>query len=112
MTPQTTFVKNRNPFKPLMPPLNPDDLQITDDPLPAGRVVAVKKYAEIFGKIKLGQGIRVQTESVDRVANALRKYLETSTKKGQIKSTRTYIDPRTGKADTGFGRVWLLGAGK
>ena len=62
------------------------------------------KYTETFDSLKLGQCIRCSTDNVTRVSNALRKYLEHTKRKGQIKSTRRYPD------DEGFGRVWLLAA--
>ena len=82
--------------------LDPADIQITNDPLPAGRALPVHKYTATFDALKPGQSIRCSSDNVGRVTNALRKYLEHTARKGQIKSTRRYPD------DEGYGRVWLL----
>lgn len=84
--------------------LDPAEIQITNDPLPASRALPVHKYTATFDALKPGQCIRCSTDNVMRVSNALRKYLEHTKRPAQIKSTRRYPD------DEGFGRVWLLAA--
>lgn len=83
--------------------VNPDTLTICDDPLPAHRARPGCKYEAKFRPLKIGQAIKCQPTDVNRVANALRKYLEASPAL-LVRSIRDYGD--------GKGRVWLVKADK
>ena len=88
-------------------PVDPDTLTLCNDPLPSHRARPGCKYAAVFGTMKPGQAIKCGPDDVNRIANALRKHIEThaATLAGcLVRSIRDYGD--------GLGRVWLVGAPK
>ena len=90
----------------------PDDqaefaLTITNDPLPAWRSSPVLKYHTTFDKLSLGQGLRMPTAHVGKVAASLRKYIKVKGLKAHAKIALRYKGT-DGIQDAGFGRVWLL----
>lgn len=92
MKPCTTFAGGINPFlprstqskqeqemkKPSTPAkpvqraetqfFDPNDLEITDDVMPANRCAPEFKYKPIFDKMKVGQAMRCTTDAVGKVA--------------------------------------------
>jgi len=101
--PKTTFVRNINPFTGVnMKPVHhvdPSKLEITSDPLPAGRARA-NKYADLMAALKPGQCIKCESGQVNQVASALKKHITQNKLDCHIRSTRRY--------DDGKGRVWML----
>jgi hypothetical protein len=84
--------------------IDPNSLQITDDPMPAGRAAPVNKYFATFDLMKFGQAVRCATGDVGKVSGALRKYITVKNKKATIKTMSRY------DGDAGYGRVWMLAA--
>lgn len=78
-------------------------LEIDNTPFPASRLVA-SKYDETFAKMRPGQCVKVTTDSVGRVANSMRKWLEKNGKQDacRVRTARKMPD--------GFGRVWMMPA--
>lgn len=76
-------------------------LSITNDPFLAS-AVGGNKYSTVFERMQLGQCVRVRTDSVDKVSNALRKWVGYKGLSAHVKARPSYC------TDTGFGRVWLL----
>lgn len=104
MNPKTTFVGKTNPFTgaSLMKPVDhvdPSKLEITSDPLPAGRARA-NKYADLMAAIKPGQCIKCKPTNVGQVASAMKKHIDSNGLPCQVRSTKNYGD--------GMGRVWLM----
>lgn len=89
---------------------DPAGLQITDDALPASRCAAPHKYNVVFDRMLPGQCVRCKTADVGKVAGALRKYIELKRKAAMVRTVMHYINPKTGTADAGFGRVWMMAA--
>lgn len=83
--------------------VDPDTMTICDDPMPAHRASPGCKYDATFGALKPGQAIKCQPDDVNRIANALRKYVEADATL-VVRSIRDYGD--------GQGRVWLVKAAK
>lgn len=83
--------------------VNPSAISISNDPIPEHKCVT-GKYKPFFEKLKPGQCLRVPSESVGSVANALRKWmmLRNQAPKGRIQSVVSY------PGDKGHGRVWLM----
>jgi len=81
---------------------DPDELQITNDPIPVSRCVPVHKYHDKFSQMKIGQCIRCTSKEVGKVAGALRKFVEIKGSKCDIKTMMRYEN------DQGYGRVWLM----
>ena len=79
--------------------VDPSKLEITSDPLPAGRARA-NKYADLMAKLKPGQCIKCAPNHVGQVSNALRKHIIEKELPCQVRSTKNYGD--------GMGRVWLM----
>lgn len=82
--------------------INPEDLEICDDPLPEERRYGDGKYDAKFSALKYGQALKCAPDSVGRISNALRSWLKKHNKKGQVKSCLHYDNKPNG------GRVWLL----
>ena len=108
--------KQRAPRKPpKQPPLarpqqhmvDPAALQICNDPLPDDHwsVATPGKYDAKFALLKPGQALRCASGETQAVARALRKYLAVRKLKHlAVRTMRDYGD--------GYGRVWLMPAGK
>jgi len=120
-----TLIKDEDYSTPYKPPavvseqmkkkmiyIDPKDIQITDDELPASRCVPLNKYNNVFGKMRLGQSLRCTTENIGKVSNAMRKYVELNgmKKKAVVRTVTKYTDPKTKIEDVGYGRVWMLAA--
>lgn len=91
--------------------INPDDLQITDDALPASRCAPLHKYHQTFERMRVGQSVRCATGDVGKVAGAMRKYIEVkSIKATAVRTVMRYTDPKTKIEDVGYGRVWMVAA--
>jgi len=92
--------------------INPDDLQITDDALPASRCAPLHKYHQTFERMHVGQSVRCTTDDVGKVAGAMRKYIEIKgmDKTAMVRTVTRYTDPKTKIADAGYGRVWMMAA--
>ena len=87
-------------------------LQITNDAMPASRCAPMHKYHAVFERMHFGQCVRCATEDVGKVSGAMRKYLEIKRKTALVRTVMRYTDPKTGVEDGGFGRVWMMAAGK
>ena len=83
---------------------DPTKFEISNDKLPAGRTVGGHKYDAIFEQLKPGQCIRVPTDDVNCVSNALRKYVEAKAMRCIVRSVKYYPGDKSDKR----GRVWLL----
>ncbi len=79
---------------------NPAALEITNDPLPAGRASSGNKYAGLLAKLKPGQCIKCSTAETGRISNAMRKHLRLAGETFAVRSIKDYGD--------GMGRVWWL----
>ena len=84
-------------------PFDADKLKIVNDPLPPGRVRHGKKYDLLFSKLKPGSAVRVQSEDVQRISNALRDHIASKGLNAHVRSVLHYPgDPQD------FGRVWMM----
>jgi len=81
-------------------PLNPDDIEITDEPVQKSRPVTGGKYQTLFQKLKPGQCLKVPPPHVGSIQNALRKYLKQNQIELPVRTVKNYGD--------GLGRVWLI----
>jgi hypothetical protein len=92
--------------------IDPNDLQITDDALPASRCAPLHKYHATFERMNVGQSLRCTTGNVGKVAGAMRKYIEIKglTKTAMVRTVMRYTDPKTKIEDVGHGRVWMTAA--
>lgn len=79
---------------------DPDSLQITDDPLPAGRASPGFKYQAVLSKLQRGQCIKCQPAEIGRVCSAMRKHLTIKGENFAVRTIKNYGD--------GMGRVWWL----
>lgn len=88
--------------------IDPDTLQICDDPLPGCRAKKGRKYADLFKGLQHGKAVKCKPQQVGQISGALRKWIEDGHTTGLVRSMRDYGD--------GMGRVWLIadeaGAGK
>lgn len=83
--------------------VNPEDLEISDDPVPTKRQLP-SQHDDIFAKMKPGQCIKVEAEYTGTVGNALRNWIRRNKKKGlTVKSVRLYPGCKEK-----LGRVWLI----
>lgn len=69
------------------------------DPV-VSRASTAGKYDDLFRRMQPGQSLELPADWTDKVAQALRKYLEVNKKTGRVKSSRKYSD--------GKGRVWWM----
>lgn len=81
--------------------IDPNELQISSDPLPTRRVTAGGKYTALFSKLKPGQCIKCPTGTAGRLGQALRKWIESNKSGFGVSVTERY-------ETDGLGRVWLL----
>lgn len=87
--------------------IDPDLLVVEHDTkMPVYRSRSTDKYAVVFGKLKPGSCVRCQPSEKDRVANALRKAIDTG-KLAALSGCR--VVSRTGLPD-GHARVWAMPA--
>jgi hypothetical protein len=110
MTTKTTLAKNAAwPGKPAGQAhanVDPGKLQICDDPLPAKRQQANKKYEALLAKMKPGQAIRCETREVGSIAGAMRKWISEDKKRARTLMVKTCTHYPGAKTQPG--RVWLL----
>ena len=105
----TQFVNRQNPWtgekmtKTNKPQriIDPNDLEICNDPLPVARSAPEGKYTAKFSQMKYGQSLKCPPGSAPKIATALKKWMETHKKPGTVRSALRY-------AEDGTGRVWLL----
>jgi hypothetical protein len=93
---QTTFV-GKNPF---MPKRNAHEvdvttLRVTTDK-PKKRVYRNFKYDHLFNELDLGKSLACKSEDADRVAQALRGYIERNEKPWKVQ-IQTYFTKTTGR---------------
>ena len=81
--------------------IDPDALEICNDPLPAARAMPEGKYTAIFSKLQFGQSIKCPPGAAPKIATALKKWLEVHKKQGTVRSAIRY-------GEDGTGRVWLI----
>jgi len=104
---KTKFAKNTNPWtgeKPAKKPMtiiDPEALEICDDPLPTARSAPEGKYSAKFAALAYGQCLKCPPGAAPKIATALKKWLDVNKKPGSVRSTLRY-------ADDGTGRVWLI----
>mgnify|MGYP003516732567 FL=1 len=104
---QTKFAKLKNPWTGEKPAprkitmIDPDDLEICDDPLPQGRAMPEGKYSAKFAALAYGQCLKCPPGAAPKIATALKKWLDVNKKPGSVRSAIRY-------SDDGTGRVWLL----
>lgn len=80
--------------------IDPDFLKIEhDSPVHTPRV-GQSKYTPLFSKLKIGSALVCEPSETGRVAQTLRKWLESTGKPYKVKQTAHCPDGR--------GRVWLL----
>lgn len=84
--------------------VNPEDLEICDDPLPKKRPVSESPYEKLFRQLNPGQCLKVDPEYVNTVSNAMRQWIRRHDKKGLVvKSIKLYPGCKAK-----LGRVWML----
>ena len=104
---KTKFAKRTNPWTGEKPAprvvtlINPDDLEICDDPLPQGRPMPEGKYSAKFAALAYGQCLKCPPGAAPKVATALKKWLDVNKKPGSVRSAIRY-------SEDGTGRVWLI----
>lgn len=104
---KTKFAKRTNPWTGEKQPgrtmklIDPSDLEICTDPLPAARAMPEGKYSAKFTQLQYGQCLKCPPGTAPKIATALKKWLETHKKPGSVRSALRYGDDDTG-------RVWLL----
>ena len=104
---KSKFAKNTNPWtgeKPAKKPMtiiDPDALEICDDPLPTARAMPDGKYSAKFAALAYGQCLKCPPGAAPKVATALKKWLDANKKPGSVRSALRY-------GDDGTGRVWLI----
>lgn len=86
---------------------DPDRITITDDPYVVPIPGVRSKYEQQFKALKPKQAMRMPSEMISTVADALRKFIRRNQMVSHVRHCNVYTDPRTGKVDEGFGRVWL-----
>ena len=77
------------------------NLIIETVPYPETRIVA-SKYDDLFNSMIPGQCVKVPSDSVDKVAHAMRKWIIKTSKKEKL------IVRTLSKMPDGHARVWLL----
>jgi hypothetical protein len=105
----TKFVKSTNPWtgekmtKANKPQkiIDPAELVICNDPLPAARSAPQGKYTARFLQLEYGQALKCPPGTASAIAAALRKWLEDRKKPGTVRYVSNY-------AEDGTGRVWLF----
>jgi len=102
----TKFAKGRSPFTgervKAMRVIDPDSLELCEDPPMPVRASKEGKYTAIFlGAVNEGKTIKCQGEDAPKLATALKKFLKDRSIKGVVRSTTNYGD--------GKGRVWFIG---
>lgn len=103
----TKFAKGRSPFtgervtKPQRV-IDPDGLELCDDPPMPVRASKTGKYTEVFmGAVNDGKTIKCNSEDAPKLATAMKKFLKDRNIKGVVRSTKDYGD--------GKGRLWFIG---
>jgi len=71
-----------------------------NQPLPTGVRLVKSKYDELFSQLKAGSCVVCESEEINRISNALRKYLQTRNKPLMVRAVT--------RCDDGHGRVWAL----
>lgn len=110
MTVKTTLAKQAAwPSKPAgkdQAVVDPGKLQICDDPIPAKRQQAHRKYDAMLAKMKPGQAIKCDTHEVGCIAGAMRKWISEDKKRARTLMVKTCTKYPGDKATPG--RVWML----
>ena len=83
--------------------LDPTELEICDDEIPAHRKKVANKYAEVFAKMRLGQALKVPAAHTSKVGNAMRNWIRDQKMNAHVRSIQVHPDC----ADK-LGRVWLM----
>ena len=91
-----------------MKQVDPAKFETCDDPMPNGRQVGDGKYEANFKTLKPGKALKVPSHMANKVATALRKYIETNNLPCVARSTKHY----PGDTSDQRGRVWLMAAPK
>ena len=71
-----------------------------NQPLPTGVRLVKSKYDELFSQLKAGSCVVCESNEINRISNALRKYLSTRNKPLMVRAVT--------RCDDGHGRVWAL----
>lgn len=78
-------------------------ISVHSDPLPTKRQITTSKYASHFAKMDLGQNIRCKPTDVNKVSQAMRKYIRENKLQAEVVSRI--------KCEDGIGRVWMVEPG-
>lgn len=93
--PKTTMAQSKH--------LDPDELVICDDIIPPHRAKVANKYAPKFEQMKLGQALKVPSQHVLKVSNAMRKWIGDKKMDAHVRSIQVHPD-----CPQRLGRVWLM----
>lgn len=80
--------------------IDPDKLEICNDPIPATRARPGWKYGPVFSQLKPGQCIKCEPSQAPTLWTALKKWVADKKLPCIVRATSRY--------DDGKGRVWLL----
>lgn len=102
MTEVKTKFHNKNPFTGQRVGLiDPDKLELTEDPPPVVRATKDGKYTELFEKaVATGGRIKCEGEQAAKIATSLKKFMKDRKIDGTVRSTNKYGD--------GMGGVWFI----
>ena len=89
----------KNPFKPASKEVDIASIKITNDQ-PKKRIARNGKYDQIFKDLDVGKALSCKSEDCDKVAQALRGYIERHQKPWKVKGTMYYTKTT--------GRVFVL----
>lgn len=93
--PKTTFAPTKH--------FDPEMLEICDDEIPAHRKKA-NKYVSVFERMKIGQAMKVPSDHVSKVGNALRKWITDQKLDAHVRSIQMHPE-----CPQKLGRVWMMG---
>lgn len=82
--------------------VNPEELQVCNDPMPEERRYGDGKYDKIFSSMKHGQALKVAPDRVGRVSAAMRAWGRKTKANIKVKSCQFYENAPDG------GRVWMF----
>ncbi|MFG5778241.1 hypothetical protein ACFIQF_14325 [Comamonas sp. J-3] len=104
------MTKQANPFAQLarkpkhsMRQIDPDLLEIGNDPFTGKRAPPEGKYDALFRRLRVGQCIRCEPQEAGPLSNALRQWIQSRKRDDELEvrvQSRYHTDGR--------GRVWLL----
>ncbi len=98
----TKFARGKNPFTgERAGVIDPNKLELTDDPPPVVRATKDGKYTELFKKaVATGKRIKCEGPEAAKLSADLKKFMKDRGIKGSVRSTKDYTD--------GKGGVWYI----